>query len=1456
MSMKSVFFTMMLVVFFSACSKLEVTKDDWPQYKKDNFRSGVSNVDLDLRTLDQAWTYKAPHEPAPAWYGPAKEDAYALSGPLPSMRDYDLSYYPVVVGEFLYYGSSSDDAVHCINTNTGKEIWQFTTSGPVRVAPTFCKGYLYFGSDDGYVYCIDAQNAKIKWKYSPSDTKAQKVLNNGRFISYWPVRTGVLVEDDMAYFGASLLPWKQSYICAINASNGSDNDQGCYVEEVENMTMEGSMASTGKLLVQPQGRIAPAFITKATGEKKGQLPGTGGCFVLVTPDKHIVHPKSSRAASIQEYVDKDQPEYLSFKGGKEMVIKGDTSYIISDHSISAFHRKTKKTIWVRRNYEAHRIIQSGNALYVGSVDTIFALNLNNGLPVWKQKVNGVVHAIAVANNALYVSTNEGFITCFKAGGKGNALFDLNCNKEPELEPLVKVVMKDFLDKNLKLHLGPEIVALSPDSVKLSFQSKEAKSFQLKWISGSSDTLSYTFKAAKKHQLVLPVRKSFVYHYDITDQNGTTGNFEYNNFLNFKRCTIQFPSTNNPTDAEMAIFSTLKAKYQIDKGLALVLDESASDFPLAIAQSFDLDVIALNSNERDVKQIRNRWQEYEVYSRKLNIQQVTNVSKIPISSDIANMVWVSEESKADADEVIRLIAPRGVAFIAGADKDWLDESQQIWQVDIEQLSGGLLLKKHPLEVEGEWTHQYGRSNNSAFGGESLWGSTRAEDFDIQWMGRPGPRFQTDRSSRKPSPLAINGRMFTQGNQRIVALNVHNGSILWSKELPGLRRMNTHRDCSNWVADNSYIYVAKGNKAIKIDAASGQMVTAFEIPNKDSDWGYIGLINDLVIGSRVPQGASYTVFHGGYGWYDALKGDNTNKVVSQELFAHSKKGQDLRWKYQPEGHIINSTISMADESICFVQSSNKKLSKAKRGGDNIFKHLQLVKLDAQTGKLVWKHTINNQAGITMYSMAMSSNKIVIVSSTDWNFMIYTYDAQTGKLLWEKEQGWFHGDHGQQFSRPAIVGNRLVVKPVHYNLETGEAQNYNVPKSGHGCASYALTEQAIFYRGGSVTQFNFDTREFSRWERLRPDCWLSTIPAQGMVLSPEGGGGCSCGNWLETSMVLAPKSRAPITIKTYGDKKPDYKKESWGEYAQRYQPNEFVDSLQVEAILKPGLIGAIYYTIDGSEPTEESTLYTGVITIYQSATLKVAAIIEKDGLIRKFVRDRSFVKLRPVPTIERQRSITKGSLQVKFQTATQSGKVYYTLDGSVPTSDSNEGSKGVMINGKTLLKARTVWLEDGKEYSSEVVSKEIEIPEFQEAVNAEIKAGIQYEYYEGEWKKLPDFKSIKAIKEGVIPTMNIDSRTRDKNYGFRFKGYLNVPVDGIYTFYTACDDGSYIFLHNKKFIDDGGNHGPKEKKKDIALKAGLHPISIIYYQVSGGQAFSESIEGPNMPKQAIPANLLFHN
>jgi len=97
---------------------------------------------------------------------------------------------------------------------------------------------------------------------------------------------------------------------------------------------------------------------------------------------------------------------------------------------------------------------------------------------------------------------------------------------------------------------------------------------------------------------------------------------------------------------------------------------------------------------------------------------------------------------------------------------------------------------------------------------------------------------------------------------------------------------------------------------------------------------------------------------------------------------------------------------------------------------------------------------------------------------------------------------------------------LRPEVMKLADGETIKRGFP-SGHGCASYTLSRNALFSRLGETTWWDVRNDKVNRFSRVRTDCWISAIPAQGMLLSAEGGGGCSCGSWLETSIGFLPRS-----------------------------------------------------------------------------------------------------------------------------------------------------------------------------------------------------------------------------------------------------------------------------------------------------------------------------------------------
>jgi hypothetical protein len=103
---------------------------------------------------------------------------------------------------------------------------------------------------------------------------------------------------------------------------------------------------------------------------------------------------------------------------------------------------------------------------------------------------------------------------------------------------------------------------------------------------------------------------------------------------------------------------------------------------------------------------------------------------------------------------------------------------------------------------------------------------------------------------------------------------------------------------------------------------------------------------------------------------------------------------------------------------------------------------------------------------------------------------------------------------------IGDKLFLEPSAYNLTSGSKIIDRIgPREG--CHTYVGTKDALIYRGKGrvISMWGQNTRKVSNWTRLRPSCWLSVIPAGGMLMVPEGGGGCSCGGWMETSLAFRP-------------------------------------------------------------------------------------------------------------------------------------------------------------------------------------------------------------------------------------------------------------------------------------------------------------------------------------------------
>ena len=111
-------------------------------------------------------------------------------------------------------------------------------------------------------------------------------------------------------------------------------------------------------------------------------------------------------------------------------------------------------------------------------------------------------------------------------------------------------------------------------------------------------------------------------------------------------------------------------------------------------------------------------------------------------------------------------------------------------------------------------------------------------------------------------------------------------------------------------------------------------------------------------------------------------------------------------------------------------------------------------------------------------------------------------------------------------------------------------------------------------------------------------------------------------------------------------------------------------------------IYYTIDGSTPTTSSTHYTGTITITGTTTLKAFAVMT--NYTDSGVMTETYTMTASAPTADIAAGAYGPAQSVTLSSATAGAAIYYTVDGSTPTTASIPYSSAINVAASQTIKA----------------------------------------------------------------------------------------------------------------------------------------------------------------------------
>ncbi|MHC4752028.1 MAG: outer membrane protein assembly factor BamB family protein, partial [Planctomycetota bacterium] len=579
------------------------------------------------------------------------------------------------------------------------------------------------------------------------------------------------------------------------------------------------------------------------------------------------------------------------------------------------------------------------------------------------------------------------------------------------------------------------------------------------------------------------------------------------------CSLLMLTTIANAAPEQESASQILADTSIRGGLIVHVGCGDGKLTAALRANDSYVVHGLDSDPRNVATARKHIQKLGQYG-KVSVE-LWSGDRLPYIDNSVNLVVSEDLSGVSNSEVMRVLAPNGVAYV---------KSKGRWAKAV---------KPRPQEID-EWTHYLHDPSNNAVAHDSV----IEPPSRYQWVGGPRYARQHDHMSSVSAVVSSNGRLFYIFDEaprasilippkwRLIARDAFNGKLLWKRNIelwhPHLWRLKSGPQllARRLVAIDDRVYVTLGVDAplSVLDAATGKTIRTYDgTKSTEEILCPDGVLILSVAGEGQPLRSDPKKR---YATLTDMNNDVTNPLWTQaprKIMAIDPDSGQVIW--QKESGLVSLSLAADGQRVLFHDGE------------------KIQCLNMRTGQSMWaseplpkKEGMRSSGGATL---VLYDDVVLYSGHKERSTTMYALSVKDGKTLWQVPHHpcGHMGTPDDILVAGGLVWNGAVAQGrdsgtiTGHDLHTGQVKSEFTPDVEthwfhHRCYRAKATDKYLLFSRTGI-EFIDHAKHWICHHWVRGACHYGIMPCNGLIYAPQHPCACYIEAKLYGFTALAPSS-----------------------------------------------------------------------------------------------------------------------------------------------------------------------------------------------------------------------------------------------------------------------------------------------------------------------------------------------